>query len=516
MVFSSTIFLFAFLPLTIAGYYFADRRFKNAFLLLASLFFYAWGEPRFVFVMIGSVLVNHLFALLIRRRICRAEKEGCPAGKKPRESARWLLCLMVIFNLSLFFIYKYLNFTIKNINAVGALFGKSLLPQTNIALPIGISFFTFQAMSYVFDVYYGWAEVQKNPLDTLLYVSLFPQLIAGPIVRYGSVAKEITGRKETLDDFVRGVKRFIVGLGKKTILANNLALVADGVFARGDQPQCAVLMAWFGAACYMLQVYFDFSGYSDMAIGLGSMFGFHFQENFCYPYISRTISEFWRRWHISLGSWFRDYLFMPISTSRWMRKLSAGAKKRWGGRSREIVKTVVPLAAVWSCTGLWHGANWTYILWGCWFGAILILDLFLSPAVKRLKKALHIPEKAWWFQGLQILRTLFLVLLADVVFRSESLGEAFRYMGYMFGLAGNRAVDTAAVLLVERNAGLFLLAAVLAAPVFPWLRRRVCEKSERLGAVYEHVSWLGHFAMFIIAIAMTVTSTYNPFIYFNF
>ena len=520
MVFSSTIFLFAFLPVTLGGYYLSPRRIKNYFLLAASLLFYAWGEPKFVFVMIGSIFVNYLFALGIDRlqhsAVPKKPKRGGVICSKSEKRAKALLALMVLFNLSLFFVYKYLDFTITNINAVGSLFGAKPIPLRNIALPIGISFFTFQAMSYVFDVYYGRGKVQKNPLNVMLYVALFPQLIAGPIVRYETVAEEITGRRETLEDFVKGAKRFIIGLGKKAIIANSLALVVDKAFGYTDYSQLTVLLAWLGAAGYMLQLYFDFSGYSDMAIGLGLMFGFHFEENFIYPYISRSVGEFWRRWHISMGSWFRDYLFMPVSRSEWLRKVSTAAGKKWSAKARRNLMVIVPTLITWVLTGIWHGANWNFMMFGCWYGVLMSLDVVLSSVFKKWIKALHIDKDAKWFHGFQIVRTLFLVLIADVVFRSESIGAAVRYLGCMFGLMGNAACSGAAVILVERNALLFLIGAVLSTPVIPWMRKKISKLPERLLPVCCIASGAAYAAVFVVAIAFVVTSTYNPFIYFNF
>ncbi len=326
MVFSSAAFLFTFLPLTLGGYYLLPRRCRNIFLTLASLLFYAWGEPKFVLIMILSILMNYVFGLLV--------------AKQEEKRQKLVLTIMVVANLSLFFVFKYLNFTIENLNYLfhGA------IPQTHIRLPIGISFFTFQAMSYVFDVAMGRGEVQKNPLDVALYIALFPQLIAGPIVRYETVAEEIHGRRETLSDFVKGIRRFCVGLAKKMILSNSVALLADQAFGYSDASQLSAAMAWLGVLAYAFQIYFDFGGYSDMAIGLGLMFGFHFNENFNYPYISRTVSEFWNRWHISLSSWFRDYLFYPVS--RKAVPLGKKVKERWGKAAGRLTPSIIALSVV--------------------------------------------------------------------------------------------------------------------------------------------------------------------------
>ena len=339
MLFSSLVFLIVFLPIVLFGYYVLFRKWRpaqNIFLLLASLVFYAWGEPKFVFVMIASILFNWLMGLLADRHRARKKLAGL-----------WIV-LDVAGNLGLLFVFKYLMFALNNVNT---LFGTAL-PVPQIALPIGISFFTFQAMSYVIDVYRGDGQVQKNPLYVGLYISLFPQLIAGPIVRYQTVADEIQNRKETWADFADGVQRFLIGFLKKVLLANTMAIIADGVFD-SQKPVCAAASA-LGLIAYTLQIYYDFGGYSDMGIGLGRMFGFHFLENFDYPYISTSITEFWRRWHISLGTWFRDYVYIPLGGSR--------VKKP---------RLVLNLFVVWMLTGIWHGANWTFVAWGFLYFVLL-------------------------------------------------------------------------------------------------------------------------------------------------
>ncbi len=492
MVFSSAAFLFAFLPLTLAGYFFLPRRCRNVFLMLASLLFYAWGEPKFVLVMILSILMNYIFGLLV------VKKEN--AGYQKR-----ILAVMVAANLSLLFVFKYLNFTIENLNHLfhGA------IPQTHITLPIGISFFTFQAMSYVFDVAMGRGEVQKNPLNVALYVSLFPQLIAGPIVRYETVADEIQNRRETLSDFVRGIRRFSVGLAKKMILSNSIALLADQAFGYSDASRLSCAMAWLGALAYAFQIYFDFGGYSDMAIGLGLMFGFHFEENFRYPYISRTVSEFWQRWHISLSSWFRDYLFYPVS--RKTVPLGKKVKARWGKTAGRLTPSVIALAVVWLSTGIWHGASWGYILWGVYYGILLIAALIFQTTCKKWVKKLRINTHAPWFAAFQILRTMTLVLLGYVLFRSSSMHRAMGYFGAMFGLTGNTAVDAAVWEALRNHASVLLLCAVGSTPVVGYLQGRL----GRLGAS-EIVKNAACLVLLILSAAYIVSSSYNPFIYFAF
>ncbi len=492
MVFSSAAFLFAFLPLTLGGYYFLPRKFRNVFLTCASLLFYAWGEPKFVFIMILSIFMNYVFGLLV------AKKEDAAYQKR-------VLTVMVIANLSLFFVFKYLNFTIENLNYLfhGA------IPQTHITLPIGISFFTFQAMSYVFDVALGRGAVQKNPLDVALYVSLFPQLIAGPIVRYETVADEIQNRRETLSDFVLGIRRFSVGLAKKMILSNSIGLLADQAFGYGEASQLSAAMAWLGVLAYAFQIYFDFGGYSDMAIGLGLMFGFHFDENFNYPYISRTVSEFWNRWHISLSSWFRDYLFYPVS--RKAVPLGKKVKERWGKAAGRLTPSVIALAVVWLSTGIWHGASWGYILWGVYYGILLISALIFQPTSKKWVKQLKINTHAPWFIAFQVLRTMILVLLGYVLFRSTSMPRALGYFGSMFGLTGNAAVDAAALDALKNHASALLLCAIGSTPIVGYLQKKL----GRLGSS-DMVKNIVCLVLLILSAAYIVSSSYNPFIYFAF
>lgn len=492
MVFSSAAFLFAFLPLTLAGYYFLPGKCRNVFLMVTSLLFYAWGEPKFVFIMILSILMNYVFGLLAADR----ERPG---------RQKLVLAVMVAANLSLFFVFKYLNFTIENLNYLfhGA------IPQTHIALPIGISFFTFQAMSYVFDVAMGRGQVQKNPLNVALYVSLFPQLIAGPIVRYETVAEEIQNRRESLSDFAKGTRRFTVGLAKKMLLSNSVALLADQAFGFADASQLSVAMAWLGALAYAFQIYFDFGGYSDMAIGLGLMFGFHFEENFRYPYISRTVPEFWNRWHISLSTWFRDYLFYPVS--RKLVPLSKKVKRRFGKTAGRLMPSIIALAVVWLSTGIWHGASWGYILWGIYYGVLLIASLIFQPTSRKWVKRLKINPNAPWFAAFQILRTMVMVLLGYVLFRSSSVGRAVSYFGAMFGLNGNAAVDAAALCALRNHASALVLCSVGSTPVIGLAQKKL----GRFGSS-DAVKNAACLVLLILSAAYIVSSSYNPFIYFAF
>jgi len=492
LVFSSAVFLFVFLPVTLAGYYFLPRRFRNVFLAMASLLFYAWGEPKFVLIMILSILANYVFGLLVVKREEEAYRRG-------------ILAMMVCANLSLFFVFKYLNFTIENLNL---LFG-GVIPQTHIRLPIGISFFTFQGMSYVFDVSLGRGEVQKNPLNVALYIALFPQLIAGPIVRYETVADEIRNRRESLSDFAKGSRRFIVGLSKKMILSNSIGLLADQAFGFSSASELSVALAWLGVVAYAFQIYFDFSGYSDMAIGLGLMFGFHFNENFNYPYISRTVSEFWNRWHISLSSWFRDYLFYPVS--RKAVPLGKKVKARWGKAAGRLTPSVIALSVVWLSTGIWHGANWGYILWGVYYGVLLISALIFQPTSKKWTKKLNINTGSCGFVVFQTVRTMLLVLMGYVLFRSVTLGRAAGYYSALFGLAGNAAADAAAAMALRNHASMLVLCAVFSTPVVPWLQRKV-------GGIFaaEATKNVVCLLLLILSAAYIVSTSYNPFIYFAF
>ena len=379
MLFSSAIFLFAFLPITFLVYYMINPKFRNIWLFLVSVFFYAWGEPRFVLIMLFSIIMNYGLGLLAD-------------NYRGTDYGRVVIITTVILNLVLFFCFKYLNFTIQNLNSLL----KITLPQTHILLPIGISFFTFQAMSYVFDVYKGNGNVQKNPFYVGLYITFFPQLIAGPIVRYETVSREINCRKENFNDISTGIERFIIGLGKKVIISNQWAILADYAFNMNQTGNLhSASLAWIGAIAYAFQILFDFSGYSDMAIGLGKMFGFHFLENFNYPYFSESVSEFWRRWHISLGSWFRDYIYIPL-----------------GGSRVKQSRLICNLFIVWLLTGVWHGANWTFILWGLWYFILLAFEK-LTGYPKRFKNI--------FFIGLYRIWTLFCILIGWVLFRSSNV-----------------------------------------------------------------------------------------------
>ena len=468
MLFSSSVFLFLFLPLTLIVYYLPLRRWRqgqNLFLLLASLFFYAWGEPWFVLVMIASILANYGFGLWV---------DAC---KRAGRSCRAPIVAAVTANLGILFVFKYLTFTLGILNSLGAHF---VIP--GIELPIGISFFTFQALSYVLDVHRDRGQVQKSPLKVGLYISFFPQLIAGPIVKYETVAEQIDHRQESWDDFAAGCARFIAGLGKKVLIANQVAVVADRAFGMGDTGLTAGF-AWLGAICYTLQIYYDFSGYSDMAIGLGKMFGFHFLENFNYPYISKSITEFWRRWHISLSTCFRDYVYFPLGGSR--------VSSKW--------KHIRNLFVVWLLTGVWHGANWTFIAWGLLYFVLLVLE-----------KYGHLGRG--WPVWLNWLFTLLMVNFAWVIFRADSLPAAWHYIQAMFGFSSGDGAGLA-LLYLRENWTVLLAGVVFAAPAAPRLRDWLAKKGWPLTDLLYAV---GAAAVFLVSAAFIIKGTYNPFIYFNF
>lgn len=463
LVFSTTTFILLFLPVVLIVYYFPPirkhRSISNLVLSLASLFFYAWGEPTFVLVMLGSIFVNWALGLLVDKF-------------RNTKRAKTPLIAAVVVNVALLFVFKYLTFLLTNFNL---LFNKNL-DTLNISLPIGISFFTFQAMSYVIDVYRGHGKAQKNPLNVILYISFFPQLIAGPIVRYETVAEEINNRVETFEDFSSGVYRFLIGLSKKVLLANNLAVLADVAF-NGEKP--TVLSAWIGAIAYSLQIYFDFSGYSEMAIGLGRMFGFHFLENFNYPYVSRSITEFWRRWHMSLGTWFRDYVYFPLG----------------GSRVNSKARLVFNLFVTWTLTGIWHGANWTFLMWGLLYFVLLTVE-----------KLTGFDKKSGFFGHIY---TMLFVVLGWVLFRSESIGNALSYMASMFGI-GAKLYD-GYMLTYLSSYKVYFIAGILACfPIQKLFKDKINSK------VYNCISAAVIFILFILSLSFMVKGAYNPFIYFNF
>ena len=479
MVFASTVFLFLFFPLTLLLYYnplCRSRRCRNAVLLAVSLVFYAWGEPVFVGLMLLSILWNYVCGLRI-------------AAHEDKRGRKGWLTAAVVFDLALMFTFKYLAFTFEN---VGLLLGSGNFPSLHIELPVGISFFTFQIMSYVFDVYYRKTEAQRSIARLALYISMFPQLIAGPIVRYGTVADEIEDRRETLADFSRGMTRMVCGLAKKVLLANYVALIADNIFALVGT-ELAVSTAWLGAAAYSFQVYFDFSGYSDMAIGMGLMFGFHFEENFNYSFTCDSITDFWRRQHISLSRWFRDYVYIPLGGSRVSRP-------RW----------VWNLFVVWLLTGIWHGANWTYWIWGLYYFVLLVFEKFTNFP-NQLTGALR---------PLRHVYALALTAVGMVIFRAETIPHTLRYIGNMFGVGASGLTDNIFPYYLANGKWVLLACALFSLPVLPWIRDlfETGRLSRYRGAVvcYDLARSAAMLALFAVCVAVCAKSAYNPFIYYHF
>ena len=484
MLFSSPTFLFLFLPALLSLHFLAPRIARNLLVLGASLLFYTWGEPELYWVMLVSIGLNYAFGLWV--------------GKTRHWRTGWIaVALAVAANLGLLAYFKYAVFLTENLNLVLGWAGYSEMLLPGVVMPIGISFYTFQAMSYVIDVYRGDTPSQKNPIDMALYIALFPQLIAGPIVRYLDVAAQLRGRRVTLVVFASGIQRFILGLGKKMLIANACASIADSIFDIPD-PQLTAAVAWLGIVCYTLQIYFDFSGYSDMAIGLGRMFGFEFLENFNYPYISQSITEFWRRWHISLSTWYRDYLYIPL-----------------GGNRRGPARTYFNLLVVFLLCGLWHGASWNFVVWGLFYGSFLVVERWgLGSALAR----------AW--TPLRHAYTLAVVLVAWVFFRADSLSHAMSYLQAMIGLGSGTGVEFNFDLYFSPGLALVMAAGCLGstplvASLSRWCGERVVKaRSEWNAAVWEGSLGFARAAALMLILtasaAMMLASTYNPFIYFRF
>lgn len=465
MLFSSIPFLYYFLPLVLAVYFLTPARFRNAVLLLASLIFYAWGEPKYVLLMLASILSGYGFGLLQERY-------------RGQKGAKLVCGLSVAVSLSFLLYFKYADFFLENFNAATGLG----VPLLRIALPIGISFYTFQIISYTVDVYRG-EPAQKNLIHLATYVAMFPQLIAGPIVRYSDIAQQLEHRSHSTALAAEGVRRFLIGLGKKILIANQLGELCS-VFRASDEK--SVLFYWLYAVAFALHIYFDFSGYSDMAIGLGKVFGFHFLENFNYPYISASITEFWRRWHISLGTWFRDYVYIPLGGNR-------------VGRARQLLNILV----VWMLTGFWHGAAWNFVVWGLMFAVLLIMEkLWLLKPLSKCRPLAH-------------LYVVFFVVISFVIFNAENMGQALSDIGGLFGAGGIPLVSAEAVYCL-RSFALVLILAVLGAT--PLLRNGLVRLSQypTAGKV---LNALEPFTLFVLLLVMTgylVDGSFNPFLYFRF
>ena len=467
MDFSSLSFLTLFLPLAILLYFAVPRRFRNLLLFLASLIFYAWGEPVYIVLMLFSSVVDYSHGLLMEKF------DGRPGVR------RALLISSVAINLSLLGFFKYAGLVVSTLNAALSL----SIPVPSVALPVGISFYTFQTMSYSIDVYRRNCPAQRDPIAFGCYVTMFPQLIAGPIVRYVDVMREINDRRETFEGFYLGIRRFLVGLAKKLILANGVGMLWDAVSAQ-PASSLSALSAWLGVLAYAFQIYFDFSGYSDMAIGMGRMFGFQFPENFRYPYVSRSVSDFWRRWHITLSTWFREYLYIPL-----------------GGNRVRVPRNIFNLAVVWMATGLWHGASWNFLLWGAYFGAVLIAEKFLYG--KALSRA---PGFVGWAY------TALVVLVGWVFFALDDLGRGAAYLGAMFG-GGAGAVDAYALRALLNYGAVLLLCAAASTPLASGALERLRARRPRAHSALTYALVIAGFALCLIYV---VDAGYNPFLYFRF
>ena len=457
MVFSSLIFLFIFFPIFLLCYFIPKKRkIRNIVLLIFSLIFYSYGEPIYIFLMIFSILINYLFTILM-------------VNKK---NNKIIFIGLIIFNLALIFLFKYTNFFLENINNIFNLNIKFL----QLSLPIGISFYTFQILTYVIDVYKKKVPVQKSIINLGCYISAFPQLIAGPIVRYSTVNEELDKRKENIKDFAFGTKRFIIGLAKKAIIANEMAYVADTLFG-SSLVEIGFLGSLIGGLCYMLQIYFDFSGYSDMAIGLGRMLGFHYLENFEYPYIAKSITDFWHRWHISLSSFFKDYVYIPL-----------------GGNRCSVLKNIINLLIVWLLTGLWHGASWNFIIWGIYYGILLILEKFVFK--KYLEKLPNFIKHIY---------TLILVFLGWIIFYFTDLSSLVTIFKSLIGLngLGNISLLLHLQIFKVRTIIIFILGCLFSIPI------NIFKKDT-------NISYILLLLLFIISVIFILGSNYNPFIYFRF
>lgn len=468
MVFSSVTFLFTFLPITLVLYYAVPKRVKNIMLFLCSLVFYAWGEPVYIILMVLSILFNYVCGLDIARNL------DCP------QKAKASLIFNIVVNLAILGFFKYYGFLIENVNAVFS----SHIPYRVLALPIGISFYTFQTLSYTIDVYRGKVKEQKNLVSFGLHVSMFPQLIAGPIVRYSDIERQLQKREHSLERFGEGAQIFIRGLAKKVLIANTSGMMFEKITSLTSSEMSAA-SAWIGCAAYLFQIYFDFSGYSDMAVGLASMFGFKLERNFNYPYISKSITEFWRRWHISLSTWFREYVYIPLGGNR--------VSKRTHVRN---------ILVVWLLTGFWHGASWNFIVWGLYYGIILLIEKYvINDALTKLPAIVrHI-------------YSLVLVMIGWVFFFSPDLGSAVHYLGMMFGAGGIPFCDERALYYLFSNWLLWLMAAAGSAPFLFRLYQKLTRRSKEARAA---VNTVCYGVLLFLCIAYLVTETYNPFLYFRF
>ena len=466
MVFSSSVFLIVFLPITLLAYFIVPARFvkaRNSVLLAASLVFYGWGEPKYILIMIFSIVFNY---------VC-----GLAAGKN-RSKAVLILC--VVGNLALLGYFKYTDFVLETVNRLA----EAGLALPGIALPIGISFYTFQTMSYVIDVYRGKVEAQRDIITFGTYVTLFPQLIAGPIVRYSDVAVMLVGRKTNLEQIAEGVRRFIIGFGKKVLLANQIYVVWMELSAMEN---LSVSAAWLGAVAFTFQIYFDFSGYSDMAIGLGKIFGFDYLENFNYPYISRSITEFWRRWHMSLSSWFKEYVYIPL-----------------GGNRKGLSRQLINISIVWILTGLWHGASWNFVMWGVYYGIILIIEKL--GLLKVLEKCPAVVGHIY---------SLILIVIGWVIFAVDDMGKVAAYLGMMLG-SSQIFIDDAFIYFFESRIWLLIACVIDSTPLPKIVCSIIAEKLEDREVLLGTIETVLFMGIFALSMAFLVSGSYNPFLYFRF
>lgn len=477
MVFSSLLFLFRFLPLMLAAYFIVPRRFRNGVLFLGSLIFYGWGEPVYIVLLLFSTVADYVHGLAIGRLKARGRDRA----------ARWMVASSAVINLGLLGFFKYTDFLLGVLNQVAG----TQIPLRNLALPIGISFYTFQTMSYTIDVYRGKTGVQRNIINFGAYVSMFPQLIAGPVVRYSTIAEELDERVESYDQFGEGIACFVSGLGKKVLLANTIGALWTEIFGIPDGERSVVLL-WLGIFAFGMQIYFDFSGYSDMAVGLGNMFGFHFPENFRYPYTSRSITEFWNRWHISLGTWFKEYVYIPL-----------------GGNRKGIRRQICNIMIVWLLTGIWHGAGWNFLLWGLYFGVLLLLEKLV---LKKYLEKLPLPVQGAY--------AMLLVFLGWVLFAHDDMGAGILYYRQMFGLGEIAFVNRRTMYLLVSCLPLIVVTVFGSTPV---PKSIACALLQKLGAGREEepvavtgVLIMAMAAVMILVVAYLVDASYNPFLYFRF
>ena len=468
MVFSSLIFIFIFLPLVLVSYYISPRRLRNTVILLASLLFYAWGEPTYIILIIISILINYLGALLIRVHI------------KNKDKSKFIFITLLLIDISILFFFKYYGFAIE---CLGSIIGLDLKVKS-ISLPLGISFYTFQQISYIADIYMQKVKPERNLIDFATYITMFPQLIAGPIVKYDDIHKQLANRKESINKFGEGVQRFIIGLGKKVILANNIGLIWTQV-KEVNLNDLSVVLAWIGIIAFTLQIYFDFSGYSDMAIGLAKMFGFDFLENFDYPYISKSITEFWRRWHMSLGGWFREYIYIPL-----------------GGNKKGTLIQVRNLFIVWFTTGLWHGASTNFVVWGLYFGLILFIEkIYLKDLLKKIPSIFsHI-------------YTLIIVMIGWVIFDMNTLTDSGHYIKIMFGFGNNIFIDNLAKYILNNNFIILLIGLICSTKLIKIYMNKI-KSTFRENDVFLITAI--NLLILIISTAYLVGASYNPFLYFRF